>query len=68
MLPHPQENLLRHVLGLRVIAEHPARQTDHSGKVTAYEFSSGALVAAADTTHQFFVRIPHGLGANSESR
>jgi hypothetical protein len=36
--------------------------------MTANEFGCSALVARADTTHQFLVRIPHGLEANSEKR
>jgi hypothetical protein len=33
-----------------------------------HKFGSRALVAGADTTNQFFVRIPHGPEANSENR
>jgi hypothetical protein len=36
--------------------------------MAAHEFGCGALVARPDTTHQFLVRIPHGLKANSEKR
>jgi hypothetical protein len=36
--------------------------------MAANELGRGALVARADTTHQFLVRIPHGLEANSEKR
>jgi hypothetical protein len=68
MLPDAEKNLLRHILGFGWIAKHPAGETNHSGKMTANEFGRGALVARADTTHQFLVRIPHGLEANSEKR
>ena len=51
-----------------MISQHPATEADHAGKVAAHELSRGALVAGANTTHQFFVRIPHGFEANSENR
>ncbi|HVY89220.1 MAG TPA: hypothetical protein VG942_10155 [Hyphomonadaceae bacterium] len=36
--------------------------------MTADKLRSGAFVARTDTAHQFLVRIPHGLEANSENR
>ena len=68
MLPDAEKDFLCNVLGFGCVAEHPASQPDHSREMTANEFGRGALVAAADTTNQFFVRIPHGLGANSANR
>jgi hypothetical protein len=68
MLPDAQKDLLRHVFRLSLICEHPPCETDHARKVTANEFGRGALVAGADPTHQFLVRISHGLEADSENR
>ena len=68
MLPDTQENLLRDILRLGGITEHTAREANHPRKVAAHEFRSRALVASADATNQFFVRIPHGREANSENR
>jgi hypothetical protein len=68
VLPDTKENFLGDILSFGVVAEHSPRQTDHSREMPADEFGRGALVARADTAHQFLVRIPHGLEANSEKR
>ena len=68
MLPDAQENFLGDIFGLGCIAEHAARETDHSRQVTAHEFGSRTLVAGADATNKFFVRIAHRRDANSEVR
>ncbi len=66
MLPHPEENLLRHIFGFGAISEHPARQTDHARQVATNQLSGGTLVAVANSANEFLVWIPHGAQANSE--
>jgi len=67
MLPHAKEDLLGHIFSFGAIAEHTARKTYHSRKVTTHEFSRGAFVTGADPANEFLVWIPHGFEANSES-
>jgi hypothetical protein len=68
VLPDPEEHFLGHIFGLGVISQHSPGEADHPRQVSANDLGRGALIAGADTTHQFFVRIPHGLEANSENR
>ena len=68
MFPDSEEDFLRHVFCFGMVAKHPPGKTHHSGKMAAYQLGCGALVAHAHTSHQFLVRIPHGLQANSENR
>src|SRR5690606_3377768 len=68
VFPDAEKNFLCDIFCFRRIAEHPASKSDHARQVPANELGGRPLVAGADTAHQFLVRIPHGLEANSAKR
>jgi hypothetical protein len=66
VLPHAEEDFLRHIFRFSAIPEHAAGKTNHPRKMPAHEFSRRPLIAGADPANEFLVWIPHGFEANSE--
>ena len=51
-LPEPDEDVLQHLFGHRVVAEHPASQAVHAATVATVDLAHGGLVAPGDEVHE----------------
>ena len=56
MLPDPQEDLLRNLFGIGLIAKHASGKRHHTPQMARHQFTAGLFIALGDGRDQFVVR------------